>query len=80
MDYRKIYDAIIERAKAREKPNERLEVHHVVPRSLGGTDKLENLVALTIREHYVIRPEVAKTSYDGLCQRVKADSGRSQVP
>ena len=53
MDYRKIYDAIIERAKAREKPNERLEIHHIVPRSLGGTDKLENLVALTIREHYV---------------------------
>ena len=53
MDYRKIYDAIIERAKGREKPNERLEIHHIVPRSLGGTDKLENLVALTIREHYV---------------------------
>ena len=53
MDYRKIYDAIIERARAREKPNERLEIHHIVPRSLGGTDKLENLVALTIREHYV---------------------------
>ena len=54
MDYRKIYDAIIERAKARERPNERLEIHHIVPRSLGGTDKLENLVALTIREHYVV--------------------------
>ena len=53
MDYRKIYDAIIERAKAREKPNERLEVHHIVPRSLGGADDVENLVALTIREHYV---------------------------
>lgn len=53
MDYRKIYDAIIERAKARKKPNERLEIHHIVPRSLGGTDKLENLVTLTIREHYV---------------------------
>ena len=53
MDYRKVYDAIIERAKARERPNERMEVHHIVPLSLGGTDKSENLVALTIREHYV---------------------------
>ena len=53
MDYRKVYDAIIERAKARERPNERMEVHHVVPRSLGGVDDVENLVALTIREHYV---------------------------
>ena len=53
MDYRKVYDAIIERAKARERPNERLEIHHIVPLSLGGTDKSENLVALTIREHYV---------------------------
>ena len=53
MDYRTMYDAIIERAKGREKPNERLEIHHIVPRSLGGTDDAENLVALTIREHYV---------------------------
>ena len=53
MDYRKVYDAIIERARARERPDERMEVHHVVPRSLGGADDVENLVALTIREHYV---------------------------
>ena len=53
MDYRKVYDAIIERAKARERPNERLEIHHIVPLSLGGADDVENLVALTIREHYV---------------------------
>ena len=70
MDYRKIYDAIIERAKAREKPNERLEVHHVVPRSLGGTDDVGNLVVLTIREHYVAhrvldRASGAMTSFGG---------------
>ena len=70
MDYRKIYDAIIERAKAREKPNERLEIHHIVPRSLGGTDRLENLVALTIREHYVAhkvfdRAHCGRTSFIG---------------
>lgn len=62
MDYRKIYDAIIERAKAREKPNERLEIHHIVPRSLGGTDRFENLVALTIREHYVAHRAFDKAS------------------
>ena len=29
------------------------EEHHIVPRSEGGTDALENLVALTAREHFL---------------------------
>ena len=53
MDYQRIYDSIMDRARGRERPKERLEVHHVVPRSIGGSDDFENLVMLTIREHYV---------------------------
>lgn len=29
------------------------EIHHIVPRSLGGTDETSNLVMLTAREHYI---------------------------
>lgn len=29
------------------------EKHHIVPRSMGGTDDKENLVILTAREHYI---------------------------
>lgn len=29
------------------------EVHHIVPRSLGGSDDVENLIRLTARQHYI---------------------------
>lgn len=30
-----------------------VEKHHIIPRSLGGSDDIENLVSLTAREHYI---------------------------
>ena len=29
------------------------EIHHIIPKSLGGSNEKENLVCLTIREHYI---------------------------
>lgn len=29
------------------------EIHHIIPKSIGGTNKKENLVKLTYREHYL---------------------------
>lgn len=52
MDYQKHYDLLIERARARVLQGY-VEVHHVVPRCLGGGDEKENLVQLTAEEHYV---------------------------
>lgn len=52
MDYQKHYDLLIERARARVLEGY-VEVHHVVPRCLGGGDEKENLVQLTAEEHYV---------------------------
>jgi hypothetical protein len=52
MDYRKIYDSIIDRAKNRTL-NEYSEKHHIVPISLGGKNNKENLVNLTAREHFI---------------------------
>jgi len=51
MNYQKIYDRLIERAKARPRPTSYVERHHIVPKCLGGEDTPENLVYLTAREH-----------------------------
>ena len=50
--YRKWYNNIINCANSRivEGYTER---HHIVPKSLGGTDDVSNLVKLTAREHFI---------------------------
>ncbi|MCG7944958.1 MAG: HNH endonuclease [Candidatus Thiodiazotropha taylori] len=50
--YTKWYFEVIENAKKR---NQELmyEKHHIVPKSLGGSNKKENLVKLTPREHFI---------------------------
>lgn len=53
MDYKKIYDNLIKKAQERENNLEYYEVHHIVPKSLNGTDDSSNLVHLSLREHYL---------------------------
>lgn len=57
MNYQKIYDALVEKAKPRgldkSKYEDYFEIHHIVPRSLGGSNKKDNLVMFTAREHFV---------------------------
>jgi hypothetical protein len=52
MDYKKVYDAIIEKRR-NDPPLGYVERHHIVPRSLGGGDDPDNLVELTAREHFL---------------------------
>ena len=52
MNYQKIYDQIIDRARERELNGYR-ERHHILPRCMGGDDSPENLVELTAREHFL---------------------------
>lgn len=52
MNYKKIYDQIIERAKTRHLSGYK-EKHHIIPKCLGGSDDTENLVELTAREHFL---------------------------
>jgi len=52
MNYRCVYDCIIDRAKDRILINYK-EKHHIIPRCLGGKDDKENLVWLTAREHFI---------------------------
>lgn len=55
--YRKVYYQIINRAKLRGLDRNSLdyyvEIHHIIPKCLGGTDDKDNLVALTYREHII---------------------------
>lgn len=52
MDYQKIYNNLISRARSRDITGY-VEKHHVVPRCLGGTDGKENIVNLYPEEHYL---------------------------
>lgn len=50
--YSKWYDNIIENAKSRHL-TEGFERHHIIPKSLGGSNLLQNIARLTPREHFV---------------------------
>ena len=52
MNYNKIYDSIIDRAKNRSLDTY-TETHHIIPRCMGGSDDETNLVKLTYREHFI---------------------------
>lgn len=52
--YHKLYFLIIRRAQTRLVDNScYYEKHHIIPKSLGGNNKKENLVLLTAREHFI---------------------------
>jgi len=59
MNYQLHYDKLIDRAKHRvlESYSER---HHIIPRCMGGSDDLDNLVNLTPEEHYVAHQLLVK--------------------
>lgn len=59
VDYLKIYNELIDFRKENV-PDGYTENHHIVPKSLGGDDSIENKVLLTGREHYVAHSLLAK--------------------
>jgi hypothetical protein len=59
MNYKKIYDSLIDRGKNRELIGY-VEKHHIVPRCLGGSNDKTNLVKLTAEEHYVAHQLLVK--------------------
>lgn len=75
MDYQKVYNRLIERARQRQLEGYR-ETHHVIPKCMGGSNDLLNLVELTAREHFIchwllirIHPTNFKLAYAfwGMC-------------
>ena len=60
MNYQSVYNSLISKAQAREKPECYTEQHHIVPTALGGLDTCTNLVHLTAREHCLAHLLLAK--------------------
>lgn len=56
MNYSKVYDELIQFRQAypiKKSKIQYCELHHILPRSLGGNDIQENIINLTAREHYL---------------------------
>lgn len=54
MNYLKIYNQIIDRAKERILEQDvYTEKHHIIPKCIGGTNDFNNIVVLTGREHFI---------------------------
>lgn len=55
MNYSQIYTSLILKAatESRNKSAGYFENHHILPKSLGGTNASKNLVLLTAKEHYI---------------------------
>lgn len=78
MNYQRIYNQIIDRAKNRQLDGYK-EKHHILPRCMGGSNKKENLVELTAREHFIchqllvyIYPKNKQVAYAfwGMCNQL----------
>lgn len=52
MNYQKIYDSLIQRSKIRTLSGYS-ELHHIIPKCMGGSDDNHNLARLTPEEHYL---------------------------
>lgn len=86
MNYEKIYNQIVARAKTRKLEGYK-ERHHIIPKCMGGTNDKENLVLLTAREHFIchwllvrIYPNNKKLiySFHAMCKQNK--SGNRYLP
>lgn len=53
MDYLKIYINLINDAIVNPKSDEYKELHHILPKCMGGPNEKNNLVRLTARQHYL---------------------------
>jgi hypothetical protein len=51
--YTKWYFSIVENAKNKTY-DEYTEIHHIIPKSLNGSNEFNNLVTLTYREHFIL--------------------------
>lgn len=53
MNYQKIYEKLIQKCKSRTLVETYYEVHHIVPRCIGGTNDPTNLVKMLPEEHVI---------------------------
>lgn len=71
MNYKKVYDNLINYRrtnKLRKTKKQYTELHHVIPKSLGGSDSKKNLVRLTAREHFIAHALLVRY-YKNVCYK-----------
>ena len=70
MNHKKVYSDLVAKCKLRGNYKKDLdyftEAHHIIPKSLGGSDGLHNKVLLTPREHYIAHLLLIKMYPDSL--------------
>lgn len=84
--YTRIYYSIINNAQSRILPKETYtEKHHIIPKSLGGSNAKDNLVVLTAREHFIchwlltkMTESLAKTKMAKAFMLMQAQSNNQQ--
>lgn len=79
MNYQLIYKSLIESRRINTTPSDYYEIHHIVPRSLGGTNGKSNLVKLTAREHFIAHLLLAKIHGGTMWYALRLMSGRVQI-
>lgn len=68
MNYKQIYENIIAFRKKNVPVDCYTEIHHIIPKSLGGTDAKTNLVRLTAKEHFICHRLLVKIQRIGTNQ------------
>lgn len=70
--YSKWYYSIISNAKRRiNNSTTYTENHHIIPRSLGGSNQKENIVTLTAKEHFICHLLLVRFTVDSARQKMK---------
>ena len=70
MNYKKVYNSLITKRKTC-KFEGYTETHHILPKSLGGTNDRSNLVQLTAREHFIAHLLLVKMYTPGTIEWIK---------
>ena len=70
MNYEKLYKSIVT-GRISNVPNGYKERHHIIPKSIGGTNESDNLVFLTAREHFICHYLLTKMYERDTCEWYK---------
>jgi len=67
--YTRWYYAIIENARCQPDRGTYTEKHHIIPKSMGGSNGKNNLISLTYREHFLCHWLLTKMCFDSTDRR-----------
>lgn len=71
MNYKKIYHTLINNRLSNPVTDDYTEFHHILPKSLGGSDDQNNLVNLSAREHFICHLLLTKMFKEGTPEWIK---------